>query len=208
MSTDSSTDSPADTCAKLPLFQLHAVLMPGGRLQLRVFEARYLDMVARCMAADEPFGAIAIDSGHEIGAPATPHRIGTLARIIDWDQGGDGMLEITVAGHQRFQLLGSEVRPDRLTVAEVQPIPDDLPTPMPEGLDFLADGLGRILDQAGQPFAGTERHNWDATWVSNRLTEVLPMPLTMKLELLASLDPERRINDIAQWIQSQAGGKG
>ncbi|RPI63294.1 MAG: peptidase S16, partial [Lysobacterales bacterium] len=33
--------------SELPLFPLQTVLLPDGRLALRVFEARYLDMVAR-----------------------------------------------------------------------------------------------------------------------------------------------------------------
>ena len=32
--------------ASLPLFPLHTVLVPGAALELRIFERRYLDMVA------------------------------------------------------------------------------------------------------------------------------------------------------------------
>jgi Lon protease-like protein len=32
------------------------VLFPGGVLPLKLFEARYLDMAARCMRSNSPFG--------------------------------------------------------------------------------------------------------------------------------------------------------
>ena len=35
--------------AWLPLFPLDTVLFPGGVLPLKVFEARYIDMVRDCM---------------------------------------------------------------------------------------------------------------------------------------------------------------
>ena len=34
---------------ELPLFPLSAVLLPGGRLPLQIFEPRYLDLVSHCM---------------------------------------------------------------------------------------------------------------------------------------------------------------
>ena len=41
---------------RLPLFPLKTVLFPGGVLPLRVFEARYMDMITRCMREDAGFG--------------------------------------------------------------------------------------------------------------------------------------------------------
>ena len=40
----------------LPLFPLHAVLLPGAPLGLRVFEPRYLDLVAECGRKGSGFG--------------------------------------------------------------------------------------------------------------------------------------------------------
>ena len=36
---------------EIPLFPLGTVLFPDGVLPLKLFEARYLDMAARCMRA-------------------------------------------------------------------------------------------------------------------------------------------------------------
>ena len=42
------------TLQSLPLFPLSAVLFPEGLLSLRVFEVRYLDMIAKCRKAGAP----------------------------------------------------------------------------------------------------------------------------------------------------------
>jgi uncharacterized protein len=53
---------------KLPLFPLQTVLFPGGLLQLKVFEARYLDLVGACLRAQAPFGVVCLAQGGEVGA--------------------------------------------------------------------------------------------------------------------------------------------
>ena len=55
---------------RLPLFPLKTVLFPGGVLPLRVFEARYMDMITRCMREDAGFGVCLIAAGEEVGETA------------------------------------------------------------------------------------------------------------------------------------------
>ena len=38
---------------ELPLFPLRTVLFPDGLLELKIFEARYLDLMTRCMLGKE-----------------------------------------------------------------------------------------------------------------------------------------------------------
>ena len=47
----------------LPIFPLNTVLFPGGVLPLRVFEARYIDMVRDCMKHEAPFGVALLRYG-------------------------------------------------------------------------------------------------------------------------------------------------
>jgi Lon protease-like protein len=51
---------PALTLSSLPLFPLGAVLFPDGMLPLRIFEVRYLDMIAKCHKAGAPFGVVCL----------------------------------------------------------------------------------------------------------------------------------------------------
>ena len=64
---------------QVPLFPLSTVLYPGGPLPLRIFEARYLDMISDCMKNEQCFGVVLIRDGSESG-PATTYDVGTLAR--------------------------------------------------------------------------------------------------------------------------------
>ena len=53
---------------EIPLFPLRTVLFPDGRLPLRIFETRYMDMVRRCTRESEPFGVVLIRHGQEARA--------------------------------------------------------------------------------------------------------------------------------------------
>ena len=81
----------------VPLFPLSTVLFPGGPLPLRIFEARYLDMIGERVKNDAPFGVLLIREGRETGS-ATTFDVGTLARVTDWYQGSDGLLGVTALG--------------------------------------------------------------------------------------------------------------
>ena len=102
-----------------PLFPLNTVLFPGSRLPLQIFEPRYIDLVRDCLRTDQGFGLVAIRDGREAGAAATPWHVGTLARIVDWDQGENGLLKILVEGGQRLDILETRVGAGQLVVADV-----------------------------------------------------------------------------------------
>jgi Lon protease-like protein len=89
----------------LPLFPLNTVLFPGMALPLHIFEPRYRLMINDCLSRSAPFGVVLIQSGREVGEPATPHAIGTTAHIAGVERMADGRLNIEVVGQQRFRIL-------------------------------------------------------------------------------------------------------
>ena len=89
----------------LPLFPLNTVLFPSMVLPLHIFEERYKLMVNTCLAQDKHFGVVLIYSGSEVGGPAIPHPVGTVARIGNWEWLPDGRMNILVAGDRRFRIL-------------------------------------------------------------------------------------------------------
>src|SRR4051812_19593199 len=93
-----------DPAEPLPLFLLNTVLFPQGRLPLRVFEARYMDMTRDCLKRNRPFGVCRISEGREVGAPAKHELIGTLAGIADCDMQQLGVLQMLALGGQRFRV--------------------------------------------------------------------------------------------------------
>ncbi|RLK51145.1 hypothetical protein DFR31_1061 [Alkalispirillum mobile] len=178
---------------RLPLFPLQTVLFPGGPLVLRLFEPRYLDMVAECLREDRGFGVCRIVDGREAGQPAEPEAVGTLARIVDWEQRTDGLLGITVRGEQRFRIVSREVEKNGLQRAEVEWLPQPPATPLPEEHAALAALLDRILEQIRGPWAALSRHPGDAEWVGCRLAELLPIPPQDRQQLLELDDPVERL---------------
>ncbi len=88
----------------LPLFPLNTVLFPQARLPLHIFEPRYREMIERCLAEDLAFGVVLIKEGVEVGGPAVPHTVGTIARIVESAKLEDGRYNLVVAGVTRFIL--------------------------------------------------------------------------------------------------------
>lgn len=90
-----------------PIFPLAgALLLPGGRLPLNIFEPRYLAMVDEALGAGRIFGMIQPDSRAGEG-PAGPglYRIGCLGRISAFSETDDGRYLITLTGLIRFDLV-------------------------------------------------------------------------------------------------------
>ena len=86
----------------LPLFPLGVVLFPNAVLPLRIFEERYKLMIGRCLKDDSEFGVVLIKSGSEVGEPAEPHAVGTVAHIEQASPLKNGEMLLAVTGIQRF----------------------------------------------------------------------------------------------------------
>src|SRR5678810_148196 len=92
--------------AEQPLFPLRTVLFPDGLLELKIFEARYLDLMSRCLRESTPFGVVALRAGTEARSAAGDtvelHAAGTLAELIDVDIAQAGILLVRSRGTRRF----------------------------------------------------------------------------------------------------------
>lgn len=193
----------ATVAAELPLFLLHTVLFPGGRLAVRVFEKRYFDMVTACLKSERPFGACMIRRGSEVGAAAEPQEIGTLAEIVQCDLEQPGILQVVARGTQRFRIRSYEVRKDQLLVAHVEVLPE-ASGPMPEHHRRLVTALQHVLEQAGETGYFPPPRWADAAWVSGRLVELLPLPLGLKQALLELDDIGTRLDVLGEFFPPQA----
>jgi hypothetical protein len=178
---------------EIPLFPLNTVLFPGGPLPLRIFEARYLDLVKRCLREDTGFGVVLIREGVEAGGPAQTFDVGTYARIVDFSQQPDGLLGIRALGQARFRILERRRASDGLNLADIEWLPPDLPQPLPEEFAELGPAIDAALTQIGEPYLDIERRPGDAAWVAGRLAEILPLPTVHKQHCLELDDPVERL---------------
>jgi uncharacterized protein len=207
---------------RIPLFPLGTVLFPGGWLPLQIFEVRYLDMVQRCRREGQPFGVVCLSEGQEVRrlrpngqGPAYEsvafHPIGTLADIVEFEQLQPGLLRIGCIGTGRFRILESEQLPHGLWMAEVEPIPADRPTSIPEELHPIVATLRQLHERLrrDQPDAlgpttssDSAASTWqDAGWVSDRWAELLPLPAASKQQLLALESPLLRLELVGDALE-------
>jgi Lon protease-like protein len=194
----------------LPLFPLQTVLFPGGLLPLKVFEARYLDLMGHCMRSGEPFGVVCMSRGTEVGASAEGVRIesvGVLAHIEDVDAEQAGILQVRCVGGSRFRLCEApKQRADGLWEAPAELIEADVAR-LPEvslqpAVEALQQALAQLLAQDIKPFA--EPLQWrDAGWVANRWCELLPITLAAKQRLMELEDPAIRLQLVDEFLRSK-----
>lgn len=112
----------SETREDLRLFPLNVVLFPGIALPLRIFEERYKLMIGECLEAGAPFGVVMIKEGREVGAGATPHEIGTTARITNVERLEGGRLNLATAGERRFRIVDTvQEQPYLKAIVELLP---------------------------------------------------------------------------------------
>lgn len=194
----------------LPLFPLQTVLFPGGVLPLKVFEARYLDLISHCLRAREPFGVACIIRGSEAGSAADGMRIeavGVLAHLEEVDAEQAGILKVSCTGGSRFRLLQAPVqRPDGLWVGTARTMPDD-EVVVPEEVfgqtvQALREAADALEKQGVRAIAQPGR--WaDAGWIANRWSELLPVSLVAKQRLMELEDPVARLRLVDEFLRSR-----
>ena len=178
---------------EIALFPLNTVLFPGGPLPLRIFEARYIDLVGRCMREQTGFGVVLICEGQEAGGPAQTFDTGTYSRIVDFSQQPDGLLGIQAQGERRFRILERGRQPDGLNLARVEWLPEETEVALPPEFADVGPALAEVLEQAGPPYSTQEWHLDSANWVAGRLAEILPLPMVHKQHCLELDDPVERL---------------
>ncbi len=173
---------------EIPIFPLGTVLFPGGRLPLRIFEQRYVDMTKACIRDESVFGVCLIRAGYEVGKPAVPCELGCTARIAEWDVPSPGLFTLDARGETRFRILNRWAERDGLLRARVELIEPAAPQALPERFRLLGQLLGSLMEEMGGEHFPDPRPE-DAGWVGSRLAELLPVTPERKQGLLELDDP-------------------
>lgn len=190
----------SDTIA---LFPLKSVLFPKGRLPLQIFEQRYLDLVTRSLRSNNGFGVCLLREGEEVMRPGTRqqvHRIGMLARIVDWDQLPNGLLGITVEGERKFEVEDCHFEDNQLLTARVRYSDTDYagepPLEVEDSQEALVDLVEQLVSHPVINKLGMNIAYHDLRELGWRLSELVPLTLERKQALLELNDPYQRIRDI------------
>jgi Lon protease-like protein len=97
----------SDIPAVIPVFPLSAaLLLPGGRMPLNVFEPRYLEMVDHAIGGDRMIGMIqpSLEGGLKPGGEPDLCEVGCAGRISTFAETGDGRYLISLQGVCRFRV--------------------------------------------------------------------------------------------------------
>ena len=193
---------------ELPLFPLRSVLFPGASLPLKVFEARYLDLIGRCMREETSFGVVCLIEGkdHSRDGVRFEHG-GVLARIDEVDAEQAGILQVRCTGTERFSIDGEpHQQTDGLWLADVNRLAEDevlapeaalLPT-----VKALANAIGALRAQRNTPFVEPFQFD-DAGWVANRWCEILPISLAAKQRLMMLPEPQMRLRLVDEYLRGK-----
>jgi len=195
----------------LPLFPLNTVLFPQARLPLHIFEPRYHEMIDRCLQEDLAFGVALIKEGSEVGAAATPHEIGTLARIVDVARLADGRMNIVVTGIMRFKLIAQSTAHPYLS-GRIVLLPDE--NVNLKQVERVAQRAARLFQEYASAFrsvleteADEEKERLqlpkDPTVLSYSIAASLPISMSDKQELLAAPTTSQRLRREAAFLERE-----
>jgi uncharacterized protein len=146
---------------RIPIFPLpEVVFFPETVLPLHVFESRYRQMVADCLAGDRWLGIVMLRAGWEKDYQGRPpvHAVAGAGEVIQAEALADGRYNILLDGRARVQILAEEPTDGRLyRVVRAERIEDRGPSPndrtFPGRLQELRAAHARLLMALGQSHA-------------------------------------------------------
>jgi Lon protease-like protein len=189
----------------MALFPLNTVLFPGGLLPLRIFETRYVDMVGGCMRHNAAFGVVLIVDGNDTSSVVSIAEVGTSARIVDFQTQGDGLLGLLCRGERRFRVTQRRQQADGLNRGTIEWLHDAPLTPLDPQFQPLVNVLRKVMARLANIGRFIEPNYEDASWVSHRLAEFLPLEPPWQQRLLEIDDPNVRLGLLAPMIETGGG---
>jgi len=193
-----------DILTEVALFPLSQVVLPGGRMKLRVFEPRYVRLVRQACAGERPFACALLNPYVALSHPDRLFGVATLVQITDFTQLEDGLLGITVEGINRIAIKQRSQEPDGLHIATHERLPDWPETAFLPAHRQLSDELSIVFKQNPQLQQLYPQPQWqNASWLAQRWIEILSMQPPLKQQLMAADSAAPTLEALCSWLQSQ-----
>lgn len=198
----------------LPLFPLSLVVCPEGFVPLKIFEARYLDMVKDCLRNKSSFAIVTVmpEGTTDLEGNFPFSNVGTVVNIIEADVDTVGLMLIDCVGKNRVKVESFTQREDGLVIGQVTDIPNDVDLIIPVDLNIASEVLRQLLDSlptrvAPDKMPVLKPYKLDDTaWVANRWVELLDLTLLEKQRLMQLDSPVVRL-ELIQDILSKGNKK-
>ena len=166
-------------------------------------------MVSRALANDTGFGVVYLASGSEFvekdDEPIELAKIGTLSSVKHTEVIDETRILIVVEGGAKFRVHSTWTEDDHLHMGLVEFLRDDakLPLRTKDGeLVQIFDQLNEVRITEGHPKVKLQRDN--ASALSFRLAEMLPMAMQFRQTLLELDHPYRRLDRIQRWVEAES----
>src|SRR5260221_2197679 len=182
--------------ARLPLFPLNVVLLPGADMPLHIFEPRYRQMVRECLETKTPFGML-------LALPNGMAGTGCTAEILeDANRCDDGRCDILTVGREPVRVI--------------EPFTDD---PLLRGeVDYLEDRAVAVNPRVSRELVALyetchtlifddyprELGDGPEVEVSYRIAAKLPMDLLWKQRVLELRSESERQERLVAYLREWA----
>jgi Lon protease-like protein len=194
---------------RLPLFPLPVVLFPGTALPLHIFEARYRQLLANSLEAEERFGIVRLPDG-VAELELAPGTVGCVAEIVTTETLPDGRSNIIVRGMERFAFASFVSSPHPYHVCSAVPVEDEFE--IGGELDTLAERVrdvfrrvaraARTLADDPDPLPDLPD---DAASLSFAIASMIDIGLDARQELLSSRSPLERLGHLDRVLSAALG---
>lgn len=188
--------------SQLALFPLSQMVLPGGRMRLRIFEPRYQRLVREAAAQQRPFASALLNP--YVSAQHTDRicNLATMVKIIDFSQLDDGLLGITIEGVCRVQIKQRWQEDDQLHAADVELL-DDWPVIEISQQHLAIEQALHQVYQDNPELASLYEDSppmTDAATLAKRWLEILTIPAPLKQQLQSASTAEPALTVLAQWL--------
>lgn len=193
----------SDIPATVPVFPLpEALLLPGGRMPLNIFEPRYLEMIGAAMRGDKIIGIIqpALDGAKRNDDEPELCEVGCLGRVISLSETGDGRLLISLQGICRFRVAAEMEVKSPFRQCRITPFITDLSEDQGSGGEVNRPALLKAFRsylQANELEADWESvSRADNAMLVNALSMMAPYGAAEKQALLEAVDLKTRADTL------------
>lgn len=192
------------------MFPLNAVIFPGVRVPLNVFEDRYRALIHHLLRVEDPiqrvFGSVGIREGYEVGEHGAQSlfRVGCRVQLAEVESHPDGTFSIEAVGLDRIQLERLDTT-GTFPVGQVVDRPEHESPVSEELLDrarsTFTDYRAALAEIRVDPYEGDLPH--DPSYLSWTLAACAPLPLHERQGLLEAEDAAQRLQMVTDLLRAE-----